>query len=200
MVNLSFISMLRACYKTILKEETPMDQNHQPDVNKQYSQPNIYTLWNAPLVNHFKGSNLLYSLRELEDTLHAKYSLIQHPAALPIMQLLKASSNFLNQTNLEKGFSQSAVESKTEGDWKKIFSDITNAILTAQQQCSDELKNSQGRIVLESAIQYSKNCIALRIHAIERSQGKINQIFLKYGDEIRKIMAGPATPFSYRKI
>ena len=176
-----------------------MDQNHQPDVNKQYGQQNIFTLWNTPLENYFKGSNLLYSLHELEDTLYAKYSLLQHPAASPISQLLKASSDFLNQTNLEKNFSQSAIESKTDEDWKKIFRDIANAILKAQGQCFEELKNSQGRTVLESAIQYCKNCIALRIHAIERSQSKIKQIFETHGDAIRKIMAGPTTP-SYKKL
>jgi hypothetical protein len=171
-----------------------MDHDHKPDVNLL----NKFTLWNATLINHFQGNNLLYSLRELEDTLSAKYKQSVHPAAYSINQLLQSTSSFLCQTNLEKNFYQSAIECKTDVDWQKIFTDIANAVKIAQAQCNEELKGTHGYAALEAAIQYCKNCIALKIHAIEKSQNKIQPFYIKYGDEIRKVMAGPAAP-SYKK-
>ena len=166
---------------------------NQLESGKESNNPsNIFSLWNAPLINYFQTFSH-FDVHEIDDALSIRYEQNNHPAAKLIHQLLVATSKFLNRTTLESDFSQSREESNTKDNLKNIFNDMGRTLAQVQSQCNDELINSRGQIVLKAAINYCKTCIELRLQALATSNNRIHIFYLNHDNELKHVIPPPSS-------
>jgi hypothetical protein len=145
-----------------------------------------------PLPNHFQHYTN-FTIHEIDDGLYNLYEQSDHPAAILIKELLKATSIFLNQIPLEKDFRQSSAESKTDEDLIKVFNNIGNALYKVQNQSNDESINSAGQLVLEASINYCKTCITHRLNDLKELNSEFDTFYTNNDFELKNILSNSAS-------
>lgn len=148
-----------------------------------------HTFWDKELNNPFKDID--FSLSVLDDKLYPLFEKINHPIAILITQLLKVTSGFLHTTE----FNQSSAESKTEKDLKNLFVPIVEALKNAQNALSQESQVTIDQSLLNTAINYCKTFIALRLSILQKlPNNKLYNFYHNHCTELQQLLANPKPP------